>query len=113
MTGVQTCALPIYQAVGDRHSEASAWNNLGGVLWEAGRVEEVVEACEKALERYREVDDWYRAGQTLSNLALAHKRAARPTEARACYLQSADAYTRAKAPTEAAEARTWAEELTP
>ncbi|WP_406465830.1 hypothetical protein OH768_16975 [Streptomyces sp. NBC_01622] len=49
-------------------------------------------------------------GRTLSNLAIAHRDAARPAEARTCYLQSADAYTRAKAPTEAARARAQAEE---
>jgi hypothetical protein len=48
---------------------------------------------------------------TLSNLALAHQDVGRPAEARICYLQSAEAYTRANAPTEAAEARTQAEEL--
>ncbi|MEW1832741.1 tetratricopeptide repeat protein [Streptomyces sp. NPDC088196] len=106
-------ARDLFQAVGDRHGEATAWNNIGATLREAGRVEEAVEACEKALEGFREFEDWYRAGRTLANLALAHESAARPTEARAHYLQSADAYTRANAPTEAAESRTRAEELTP
>ncbi|MFE9606720.1 tetratricopeptide repeat protein [Streptomyces hokutonensis] len=108
-----TQARDLYQAVGDRHGEARGWNNLGGALWEAGRREEAVEACEKALEGLREFEDWYGAGRTLSNLALAHQHAARPAEARTAYLQSADAYTRANAPTEAAQARTRAEALTP
>lgn len=76
-------------------------------------MEEAVEACEKALEGFREFDDWFRAGQTLSNLALLHQHAARPAEARSHYLQSADAYTRANAPTEAARARTRANTITP
>ena len=54
----------------------------------------------------------YRAGHTLSNLAVAHQDAARPTEARAHYLQSADAYTRANTPAEAANAQSRADALT-
>ncbi|WP_329257644.1 tetratricopeptide repeat protein [Streptomyces sp. NBC_01478] len=109
----RTRARDLFQAVGDRHGEAGAWNNLGTTLRRLGRVEEAVEAYEKALEGFREFEDWYETGKTLSNLARAHQHAARPAEARACYLQSADAYTRANAPTKAAQARTWAEEVTP
>ncbi|MFE9606716.1 tetratricopeptide repeat protein [Streptomyces hokutonensis] len=107
-----TRARDLHQAVGDRHGEARAWNNLGGVLWEAGRVDEAVEACEKALEGLREFEDWYGTGRTLYNLAFAHQHAAHPAEARTCYLQSADAYTRANAPTEAADAQSRADSLT-
>ncbi|MGX9891145.1 tetratricopeptide repeat protein [Streptomyces sp. NPDC002276] len=108
-----TRARDLHQAVGDRHGEARAWNNLGATLRATGRVEEAVEAYEKALKLYQEFDDWYRTGRTLSNLAFAHQHSARPAEAHACYLRSADAYTRANAPTKAAEARSWAEEITP
>ena len=108
-----TCARDLFQVVGDRLRGAIAWNNLGNALWEVGRAEEAVEAYEKALEGFREFEDWYGTGQTLFNLALTHQHAARPTEARTHYLQSADAYTRANAPTKAAEARTWANALTP
>ncbi|MEV0912328.1 tetratricopeptide repeat protein [Streptomyces hokutonensis] len=111
--GAHTRARDLHQAVGDRQGEARAWNNLGATLWEAGRVEEAVEACEKALEGFREFDDWFRAGQTLSNLALLHQHAGRPAEARTHYLESAEAYTRANAPTEAARARTRASAVTP
>jgi tetratricopeptide (TPR) repeat protein len=105
-------ARDLHQAAGGRHGVARAWNNLGAALWEAGRVEEAVEAYEKALEGYREFEDWYGTGRALSNLALAHQDAARPAEARIHFLQSADAFTRANAPTEAAQARICAEELT-
>ncbi|MFF5298152.1 tetratricopeptide repeat protein [Streptomyces sp. NPDC013161] len=108
-----TRARELHQAVGDRHRGAMAWNNLGAALRQVGRVEEAVEAYEKALEGFQEFEDWYRTGQTLSNLAFTHQRAARPAEARTHYLQSADAYTRANAPTEAARARARAEAITP
>ncbi|MEV8538147.1 tetratricopeptide repeat protein [Streptomyces sp. NPDC051572] len=101
----------LHQTVGDRHGEANAWNNLGATLRDMGRVEEAVEAYEKALQGFREFEDWYGTGQTLSNLAHAH-HATRPAKARTHYLQSADAYIRANAPAEAAEAQSRADSLT-
>ncbi|MFC5244682.1 tetratricopeptide repeat protein [Streptomyces atrovirens] len=100
----------LFQAAGDRHREGRAWHNLGSALREVGRVEEAIEAYGKDLEICREFEDWYGEGQTLNNLALAHKAAHRPAEARAAWLQSADAYTRADAPAEATQARAWAAE---
>lgn len=94
--------------VGVVEGDAGSWEE-----GEAGRAEETIEACEEALEGYREIDDWYGTGQTFSNLALALESAGRSAEARIHYFQSADAYTRANAPAEAAQARTWAEEITP
>ncbi|MGI5194752.1 tetratricopeptide repeat protein [Streptomyces sp. CA-288835] len=105
-----THARDLFQAAGDRHGEGAAWTNLGIALREAGRVEEAVEAYDKALEIFREFEDWYGAGQTLHNLAFAHEVAHRPSDARACWLQAAEAFTRANAPTEATQARIWAEE---
>jgi tetratricopeptide (TPR) repeat protein len=102
----------MYQAVEDHHGEARAWNNLGIALSDTGRAEETIEAYEKALEGFREFEDWYETGHTLHNLAVTHQHAARPTEARTHYLQAADAYTRANAPTEAAEAQSAADALT-
>ncbi|MER7485005.1 tetratricopeptide repeat protein [Streptomyces sp. NPDC126497] len=104
-------ARDLYQAAGDRHREGTAWNNLGSALEEAGRTEEAIEAYGKDLEICREFEDWYGEGQTLNNLALAYEAADRPAEARTAYHQAADAYTRANAPTEAAQSRTWAAEL--
>ncbi|MFF8451328.1 tetratricopeptide repeat protein [Streptomyces leeuwenhoekii] len=105
-----TRARDLYQAAGDHHREAKAWNNLGVALAEAGRAEEAIEAYGKALEIHRVFEHWYRAGQTLENAALTHEDADRPADARACWLQAADAYTRANAPAEAARARTQATE---
>ncbi|MFD4879689.1 tetratricopeptide repeat protein [Streptomyces sp. NPDC058420] len=104
-------ARDLYRTLGDRRREATALNNLGVALWGAGRAAEAIEAFEKALEGYREFEDWYGTGQTLSNLALA-QRAARPTEARTCCLQAVAAFTRANAPAEAALAQSRADSLT-
>ncbi|GAA3977758.1 tetratricopeptide repeat protein [Streptomyces plumbiresistens] len=104
-------ARDVFQAVGDRHGEARAWHNLGAALREVGRVEEAIAAYGKSLEIRPEFEDWYGEGGTLHNLALAHEAAHCPAEARTAYLQSADAYTRANAPTEAAQARTRAAAL--
>lgn len=106
-----TRACDLFQATGDRHGEAAAWNNLGLALEQVGRVEKAIEAYDKGVEICREFEDWYGAGDTLYNLALAHANINRPTEARTYYLQSADAYTQANAPTEAARARTRAASL--
>ncbi|MFG2377674.1 tetratricopeptide repeat protein [Streptomyces sp. NPDC048504] len=108
-----TRALELYQGMEDRHFEATAWNNLGLALQLADRTGEAIDAHKKALMIYREFKDEYRAGTALQNLALAHESEDRPAEARTCYLQAADAYTRANSPTESAQARTRAEELTP
>ena len=106
-----TRARDLHQATGDRHGKAMAWNNLGNALWASGRMEEATEAHGRAVEIFREFDDWYRAGTALQNLAVAHEDAHRPADARAHWLQAVDAYTRANALTEAAQARAQAAEL--
>ena len=108
-----TRARDLFQAARDRHGEGTAWNNLGIALREAGRSEEAIEAYAKSLEIFREFEDWYGTGQTLGNLALAHEAVGRPAEARACHFQAGDAYTRANAPIEAADARARADSLQP
>ncbi|MFD3618048.1 ATP-binding protein [Streptomyces sp. NPDC058676] len=107
---VHTRACDLFQTTGDRQGEGSAWNNLGLALRETGRTDEAVEAFGKALEICRELGDPYGEGRALHNLAAIHKVARRPVEARIAYLGSADAFARANALTEAAEARTWAAE---
>ncbi|MFF3634084.1 tetratricopeptide repeat protein [Streptomyces sp. NPDC002250] len=107
-----TRARDLYQAVGDRHGEGRAWNNLGNALRKSSRAEQAIEAYSKALQTHREFEDWYGAARTLSNLARAHQAGHRLSEARTYYLQAADAYTRADAPTEAAHARSAADTLT-
>ncbi|MFF5495556.1 tetratricopeptide repeat protein [Streptomyces aquilus] len=107
-----TRARDLHQAAGDRPREAGAWNGLGGALEEAGRMEEAVEAYGTSLEIAREVEDWYGVGQALYNLALLHATAGRPAQARPAYLEAADAFTRANAPTDAADAQSAADALT-
>nr|WP_315904033.1 tetratricopeptide repeat protein [Streptomyces fulvoviolaceus] len=107
-----TRARDLHQDAGDRHREAMVWSDLGIVFRRAGRVEEAIEAYGKALAIFQEFKDEYRAGIALQNLAIAHERADRPAEARAHYLQAAHAYTRANAPTEAANAQSAADALT-
>ncbi len=106
-----TRARDLFHVVEDRHHEAIAWLNLGNVRQGTGRAGEAIEAYAKAAELFSEFEDWYRAGLALYHLAVAHAYAHRPAKARAHYLQAADAYTRANAPAEAAQARAWAAEL--
>ncbi|WP_093906520.1 tetratricopeptide repeat protein [Streptomyces sp. cf386] len=106
-----TRARDLFQAAGDRHREAMTWHNLGIALRTAGRAENAIEAYGKSLELRREFEDWYGAGQTLYNLAVTCEAADHHAAAHATYLQAADAFTRANAPTEAAQARTRAAEL--
>jgi tetratricopeptide (TPR) repeat protein len=108
-----TRARELYQSIEDRHFEATAWNNLGLALRLAGRTGEAFAAYRRALVIYREFKDEYRAGTALHNLAVAHEADDHPAEARTYYIQAADAFTRADAPVEAAEARACADSLTP
>ncbi|MFJ5302057.1 ATP-binding protein [Streptomyces sp. NPDC088350] len=105
-------ARDLFRAVGDRRGEAMAWHNLGSALQTAGRADEAIETFGQSLEIGREFEDWYGEGQTHYNLALTHKAANHPAEARTAYLRAADAYARANAPTEAANARSHADSLT-
>ncbi|WP_369265592.1 tetratricopeptide repeat protein [Streptomyces sp. R35] len=104
-----TRARDLFQAVKNRHGEADAWNNLGLALRQADRVSEAIKAYDEALEAYKAFEDWYRTGQTFANLARLHEAVHHPAKARAHWHRSADAYTRADAPDEAAQARAQAE----
>lgn len=104
-------ARDLHRSTGDIHREAMVWNNLGLVLQQAGRVAQAIEAHGRAVQIHKAFEDWYQVGHALHNLALAHRAAGRPAEARTHLLQAADAYTRADAPTEAAEARAAAQSL--
>jgi hypothetical protein len=73
-------------------------------------VAEAIDAYRTALELFAEFDNWYETGNALHNLASAHRATGDHTAARTAYLQAAYAFTRANAPTEAADARRRAEE---
>jgi tetratricopeptide (TPR) repeat protein len=104
-----TRARDLHQITGDLHGEATAWSNVGLSLGGAGRVEEAIEAYGRALTIYEDFEDWYGAARTFENLALTHQRARRPAEARTAYLRAAEAFARANAPTEEAQARAQAQ----
>lgn len=106
-----TRARDLHRTTGNRYGEAGAWNNLGTALRRAGRREEAIEAHGRALEIFEEFVDSYETGQTLQNLALDHWDAHCLAKARAHWLQAAEAYARANAPAEAAQARAAAEAL--
>ncbi|MFJ3797428.1 tetratricopeptide repeat protein [Streptomyces sp. NPDC090088] len=106
-----TCARDLFREAGDRRQEGIAWGNLGVCLREAGLVQKAVEAYGEALAMCQESGDWYGAGQTLGNLGRAHTALQAEAAARSAFLQAAEAFTRAKAPAEAAQARTQASEL--
>lgn len=74
---------------------------------------EAMEVFTKALAIRREFDDWYGIGTTLGNLGIAHRISGDTASALASYLQAAEAFTTANAPTDAARCRTWVGELTP
>ncbi|WP_308297204.1 MULTISPECIES: tetratricopeptide repeat protein [unclassified Streptomyces] len=107
-----TRARDLFQALGDRHREGSTWHNLGFALVQAGRTEQAIKAYGMALEIYREFEDWYGAGRTLEHLAFAHRTINHPAEARTYYIQAAEAFAQADAPTEAATAQSAADSLT-
>ncbi|GHG97959.1 tetratricopeptide repeat protein [Streptomyces lanatus] len=105
-----TSARILFQVAGHRHNEAAEWGNIGNALERAGRVEEAIEAHGKSLEIFQELEDWYGQGVTLDHLAVAHKNVQQPARARSAFLQAADAFTHANAPTEAARSRACAAE---
>jgi tetratricopeptide (TPR) repeat protein len=98
---------------GDGRSEALRWNKLGLALQDLGRSAEAKEAFVTSLGLCRELKAWYGAGWALENLARLHETMSDVAEARSAYLQSADAFTRANFPLEAARSQARAQELTP
>jgi tetratricopeptide (TPR) repeat protein len=98
-------ARNLFRAAGNRDREAKAWQNTGYALWSTGRVAEALHAYEKALEAHHEFEDWHSVAETQQQQAELYESISRHTEARACWLRSADAYLRAGAEREAAESR--------
>ncbi|MFE6284443.1 tetratricopeptide repeat protein [Streptomyces sp. NPDC057877] len=107
-----THARDLLRSTGDRHGEGMAWHGLGDALRHAGRAAEAIEVYGEALKVWREFEDRYAEGRALYGLALVHRDLDQDTEAYACYLRSADAFTRADAPAEATHAQSAADALT-
>ncbi|QTD96610.1 tetratricopeptide repeat protein [Streptomyces cyanogenus] len=104
-------ALDLLLGTPDRQAVGMTWHNLGIALEYDGRWAEAVDAYGQALHVCWESEDWYGGGETLKCLALAHEDARRPAEACTHWLRAADAFTRADAPTEAAQALARADAL--
>jgi tetratricopeptide (TPR) repeat protein len=104
-----TRARTVYEDIGDRGRQAAAANSVGITLHRAGRNREAVDAFNAALLLHQELDDWYETGSVLHNLALLHDVTGDPAAARGYWVRAAEAFERAHAPTEAAEALNRAE----
>jgi len=98
-------ARALYRKAGDRLGEARACQNLGAALTESDQLDEAIQTFHESLRLRQGFEDWYGEAETHINLALAHTKTGQLAQARAAYLQAADAYTRANAPTEATKAR--------
>ncbi|MFG2133802.1 SAV_2336 N-terminal domain-related protein [Streptomyces sp. NPDC048751] len=107
-----TSARDLFAAVGDRHAQGVTLIHLGQALDMAHHTTEAIAAYSAATDLLRESEDWYRAGRSLRSLALLHAALEAPSQARTAWLRAADAYDRAGAPAEAAEARSHAEQTT-
>lgn len=105
-------ARDLYEAVEDRNRAGMAWHNLGNALMAAGRLPEAMDAYGNSCVRHREFGAWYNEGKALWALARAHEASGHPVEARTAWLKAAEAFTRADAPEEAAEAQSAADALT-
>ncbi|MEU3663170.1 tetratricopeptide repeat protein [Streptomyces sp. NPDC032940] len=87
-TTVAEAAREAARLTGRRLDEATAWDNLGSALREAGRAEEAVDAHTRARHLYRDAGERDGEATAWDNLGLALREAGRAGEA-------VDAHTRA------------------
>ncbi|MGW3209996.1 hypothetical protein [Streptomyces sp. NPDC001135] len=93
----------------DLHGEGIALHHV----WEWGnRPADARQAHADAAAILEDREDWYRAGQTLQDLALAHRRALQWERARTAFVAAAEAFTRAMALKDAANCQSGADSLT-
>ncbi|WP_224274444.1 tetratricopeptide repeat protein [Streptomyces sp. LS1784] len=64
-------ATTAYRQLGDKHGEASAWNNLGATLKGLRRFEEAEQAHRTATTTYRQLDDKLAEARAWNNLGAA------------------------------------------
>ncbi|MGW7134331.1 tetratricopeptide repeat protein, partial [Streptomyces bobili] len=83
-------ALTTARELGDRHSEATALDNLGTALDQVRRFEEAITAHNQAIDICRELGDRYNEGQTLNNLGLVLRQVRRFDEAITAHNQATD-----------------------
>ncbi|MFD0317368.1 tetratricopeptide repeat protein [Streptomyces flavalbus] len=80
--------------LGDPVSEAIAWTNLGGVLQQAGRTEEAIDAHVQARDLHRRTGNVQNEAHTWNNLGLCFQQAGRVTEAIEAHSNARDLHER-------------------
>jgi DNA-binding SARP family transcriptional activator len=91
-------SLGLYRAIGDRCGEARALNNLGWAWTHLGEHDRALDACQRAIALYGEMDDADRAaavvaeGAAWDTLARAHHLRGDLEQAIACYKQAIALY---------------------
>jgi tetratricopeptide (TPR) repeat protein len=88
MARVNETAVGVAARLGDRASEAQAFNDLGGVRRKQGRYEEASACIQQSLTAWRDVSDRHGEAAALNNLALLHEKQGRHHEALACHEES-------------------------
>ncbi|MFJ4622573.1 tetratricopeptide repeat protein [Streptomyces sp. NPDC088812] len=101
-------AMNSFEEIGHAAGQGDVLNNLGITLQSTGRFDEAVAAFRRAADLHRNTGNAYGEGNSLHNLALSLAAADRDA-ARGYWSGAAEAYDRAGASAEAAEARRQAE----
>ncbi|MEU9452517.1 tetratricopeptide repeat protein [Streptomyces sp. NPDC048277] len=97
-------AADIFRDLGDRHGEANAWNNTGQVLVEVRSFDMALQSFGACAAAYSKLEAWYEAGIARRNIALLYDSHGQNEEALKAWRWAADAFTRADAQEESAEA---------
>src|SRR6266542_5070768 len=72
VTGVQTCALPIFEYAEDPMTLASLFNTIGGIHWQRGDFAAAISYVDRSLQLYKDLG--YAWGMAISyiNLGILH-----------------------------------------
>lgn len=82
---VSRLARDVFQALGDRHGEASASNNLGSALRSLTRYEESISAYQHAIDLFQGLGDRFNEAMVCFNFGLALRELRRHEESIACH----------------------------
>jgi len=83
-------ARAVYEAIGDKRSEAVVWGSLGVAHWARGDTDAVIASYEKALTARRAIEDRILEGRTLNGLGSANYQKGRYEAAADFYRQAVD-----------------------